>query len=204
MDENTGKRIIAYTSQSLRQYGIRSVRMDTIAKDMKMSKRTIYQVYESKDNLINTCLASYSDRTGNLFQILRFGSPDSLAYLWEIAKAYAENLYKAKCVFWLELDRHYQYISVAIQRIWQKELGGAIHVCQQEGYIMADLNAETFLEAFTKLLYNARVTKCAPGILYSSTFFMLKGIMTMEGINRLEPVKNDLARLAEKPFKTGS
>ena len=54
MDESTEKRIIAFTSQSLRQYGIRAVRMDDIARNMNISKRTIYQIYTTKDNLINT------------------------------------------------------------------------------------------------------------------------------------------------------
>ena len=51
MDESTEKRIIAFTSQSLRQYGIRAVRMDDIARNMNISKRTIYQIYTTKDNL---------------------------------------------------------------------------------------------------------------------------------------------------------
>ena len=48
MDESTEKRIIAFTSQSLRQYGIRAVRMDDIARNMNISKRTIYQIYTTE------------------------------------------------------------------------------------------------------------------------------------------------------------
>ena len=59
MNEYTEKRIVAFTSQSLRQYGIRAVRMNDIAKNMNISKRTIYQVYNTKNNLINTCLDAY-------------------------------------------------------------------------------------------------------------------------------------------------
>lgn len=67
MNEYTEKRIVAFTSQSLRQYGIRAVRMNDIAKNMNISKRTIYQVYNTKNNLINTCLDAYLSRIENLF-----------------------------------------------------------------------------------------------------------------------------------------
>lgn len=112
---------------------------------------------EQKDNLISLCFESYSDRTHNLFQIIKYNSSNSLMYLWEIVKAYIANLFKAKCVFWLDLDKHYQYIGTAIQDIWLKELDSAIQICQDEGYIIPDLNISMFLESFTQLLYHARM-----------------------------------------------
>lgn len=48
MNKNAEKRIIAFTSQSLKEYGIHAVRMDDIAQNMSMSKRTIYQTYITK------------------------------------------------------------------------------------------------------------------------------------------------------------
>lgn len=56
MNEDIGKRIIAFTSQSLKEYGIHAVRMNDIARNMSMSKRTIYEIYASKENLIYLCL----------------------------------------------------------------------------------------------------------------------------------------------------
>lgn len=201
MNENTAKRIIAFTSQSLKQYGIRSIRMDVIAKNMNVSKRTIYQVYETKNNLISLCFESYSDRTHNLFQIIKYNSSNSLIYLWEIVKAYISNLFKAKCVFWLDLDKHYQYIGTAIQDIWLKELDSAIQICQDEGYVMPDLNISMFLESFTQLLYHARMAESLLEMLYNSAYFMLKGIMTINGIGLLAPIKNDFISIAKNSFK---
>ena len=59
MNETVEKRIIAFTSQSLRQYGMRAVRMDDIAKQMNVSKKTIYQLYNTKDKLINIFVETY-------------------------------------------------------------------------------------------------------------------------------------------------
>lgn len=68
MDEEKKKRLIIFTSQSFKQKGIRATRMDAIAHGLNISKRTIYEVYKTKDNLIGACLVSYSERTKNLFR----------------------------------------------------------------------------------------------------------------------------------------
>lgn len=198
MNENTEKRIIAFTSQSLKQYGIRSVRMDSIAKNMNVSKRTIYRVYKTKDNLINLCLESYSDRTLNLFQLIKFNSTDSIMYLWTIAKAYIENLFKAKGVFWSDLDKHYQSVGTAIQELWLKELESAIRRGQKEEYIMPDLNISLFLDSFTQLLYHARIAESPLEMPYNSAYFMLKGILTIHGIVLFEPLRNDFISLENR------
>ena len=190
MDESTEKRIIAFTSQSLRQYGIRAVRMDDIARNMNISKRTIYQIYTTKDNLINTCWWVYQSRIENTFHIIRYDSPDILEYLWAASKAYIENLYKAACVFWLDVSRHleYKYIYNLYNRIWSDELEKTLSACLKERHIIPDLEVRTFVESFTALLYNARVAECLPAMLHSSATFMLRGIMTESGIGLFDNI----------------
>ena len=47
------ERILAKSSELFMQYGIRSVSMDDIASAMGMSKKTIYQYFVDKDELVN-------------------------------------------------------------------------------------------------------------------------------------------------------
>ena len=85
MDENARKRLIAFTSQSLRQSGIRAVRMDVVAREMSMSKRTLYKVYKTKDNLINACLEANIIRIENRFQIMKDSHPAPLTLVAEVS-----------------------------------------------------------------------------------------------------------------------
>lgn len=192
MNENTEKRLVAFASQSFRQYGIRAVRMDDIARNMNISKRTLYQVYTTKDNLVNTCWGAYLSRTENMFHLIGCNFPNILACLWEISKAYVENLYKAEYAFWLDVSRYleYKYIYTTYSHIWSAELGRLISACQQEKYIIPDLNVQIFLESFTTLLYNARIIECLPVMLHTSAYFMLRGIVTESGIKRVEQFKS--------------
>lgn len=109
MNENTEKRIVVFTSRSLRQYGIRAIHMDNIAPNIGISKRTIYQVYKTKNNLVNICWDTYLFRTENLFHIIRYGSSDTLVCLWRTSLAYMENLYKGECAFWFDVKYYPKY-----------------------------------------------------------------------------------------------
>lgn len=186
--------MIAFTSQALRQYGIRAVRMDDIARNMSISKRTIYQAYVAKDNLINICLKSYLDRMKELFQIIKYNHPEALEQLWETSKAYIENLYKVERIFWLDVSQYlkYEYIYDSHNCIWSDELEQIILACQKEGYVITDFNTSMFANLFTTLLYNSRVAGCSPTMLHSSAYFMLRGIMTEQG-SKLFGIKEPLS-----------
>lgn len=46
--------------------------------------------------------------------------------------------------------------------MWRDGLGKVISACQQEDYVVPDLDIQMFLESFTTLLYNARIAECPP------------------------------------------
>lgn len=190
MNENTEKRIVVFTSQSLRQNGIRAVHMDDIAKNIGISKRTIYQVYKTKNDLVNTCLDTYLFRIGNLFHIIKYDSSDALVYLWKTSLTYMENLYKGECAFWFDVKCYpeYRHIYVAYNRIWLDGLKKAVSSCQQDGYIIPYLDVPVFLESFMTLLYDVRIAERLPSIAYNALYFMLRGILTNKGVEQLEKI----------------
>jgi len=46
------ERIIDEASESFKTYGIKSVTMDSLANQLGMSKRTIYEIFSDKDDLL--------------------------------------------------------------------------------------------------------------------------------------------------------
>lgn len=162
--------------------------MDYIARNLSISKRTLYELYTSKENLIYNCLLTYQSRTINMFQIIRLNFQFVIRYFWAIVKSYIENLYKAKSVFWLDVScsSEYKYIYDSFSRIWSEELKNIIAVCQEEKLVIPNLRADLFAEFLTALLYNSRVAECTPSMLYKSAFFMVRGILTQSGIDKFD------------------
>lgn len=56
------ERIIDRTTMMFAQNGVKSVRMDDIAADMGISKRTIYETFGDKENLIMECLRYFHEK----------------------------------------------------------------------------------------------------------------------------------------------
>lgn len=52
----TKERIIVESSNLFKRYGIRSITMDQIAENLGISKRTIYEIFGTKDDLLNACI----------------------------------------------------------------------------------------------------------------------------------------------------
>ena len=53
---DTKKRVIVESYNLFKLYGIRSITMDFIAEKLGISKRTIYELFQSKDELLNECI----------------------------------------------------------------------------------------------------------------------------------------------------
>lgn len=53
------KYIIEQATEMFRQLGIKAVRMDDIAQHLGVSKRTLYELFEDKMNLLRLCMYNY-------------------------------------------------------------------------------------------------------------------------------------------------
>ena len=56
----TKEEIIRITQALIARNGIRAVRVDEIAQTLGISKRTLYEMFADKDDLINACLDAMS------------------------------------------------------------------------------------------------------------------------------------------------
>lgn len=58
-----GEQILKGASDLFFQYGIKNVTMDDIAKHLGMSKRTIYENFPTKDDIVNTLLRNHLEQS---------------------------------------------------------------------------------------------------------------------------------------------
>ena len=63
-------RILAYAIENFSRNGIRNVKMDDIASDLGISKRTLYQLFKDKENLLVECFKYSEKRSAKLYSEL--------------------------------------------------------------------------------------------------------------------------------------
>lgn len=68
------------------KYGIRSVSMDDISTALGISKKTIYQYYESKDDLVGDCIMAYAHCQDEIIRCEETFSEDAIEEMINIAK----------------------------------------------------------------------------------------------------------------------
>lgn len=66
-------RILKVAATLFHQHGIKQVKMDDIASDLKISKRTLYEIYETKEDLLFEVLQRREDMERQ--QVIEFDKP---------------------------------------------------------------------------------------------------------------------------------
>ena len=61
----TKEEIIHATQELIARNGIRAVRVDEIAQTLGISKRTLYEMFTDKNDLVSACLDAMSTSSGN-------------------------------------------------------------------------------------------------------------------------------------------
>ena len=78
---------ILQTAQSLFfKYGIRSISMDDIAKELSISKKTIYQSYKDKDEIVDTLIREKFKKDASQFEHIHKGSDNVIEEMFNIMK----------------------------------------------------------------------------------------------------------------------
>lgn len=88
-------RIIEGAAESFKTYGMRSVTMDFLANHLGMSKRTIYEIFSDKDELLIGVLKWMANRQKELVKKILDDSENSIVAIFrmlEINREYFQNM----------------------------------------------------------------------------------------------------------------
>lgn len=181
------------------RYGIKSVTMDDVARELSISKKTLYQHFEDKeklveevvnalltektelvDNLINDCADAISEMV-MIHQFMdKMSREHSYAMENDLRKYYPNSFSKI-----MSTKRSHMY-KVAIENIQRG---------QKEGYYRPEVNGEIIAKTVL-LRFESSIDSCifTSEELLSQDFFNeilnyhVRGIATAKGIKRLEEI----------------
>ena len=103
--------VIRTTWQLITRHGIRAVRVDEIAQCLGMSKRTLYELFPDKTNLIAACLEQTSrQQKEKITQLREVYSGDPLQKLFRIIGKYLGDIYLVDCEFLSDMKEKSDFI----------------------------------------------------------------------------------------------
>ncbi|MCC8035128.1 MAG: TetR/AcrR family transcriptional regulator [Rikenellaceae bacterium] len=191
------ERIIAETTEMFVTYGIKSIRMDDIAANLGVSKRTIYEIFTDKENLLLECMKyhmeSFSKRKREILDKAT-NVIEEMLMLLEDWDHHQESNHKMMT----NLRKFYPKVYSAIMEEGQEKgyaaLREKISAGVRDGYLLDNINYDLAVSIFTNSIYGimSRQTMILPknvsekdAYKYVITYFF-RGIATEKGIKMID------------------
>lgn len=192
------QRIIDISSELFQTFGLKTVSMDDIAKKVGISKRTLYETFSSKDELLTMCLSEKERRQAeSLMQIIEDKENDFVDVIVKVLIHLSQELRKVNPLFFQDLDRYNFRMAFEEQRSntegrkqsFMKLLNKGI----EEGYIRSDIDLSLTVDLFmgrnpSLKSYFSSSSHRIENVLENMYLIYFRGISTIKGIERIDKI----------------
>lgn len=137
-------RIIDQAALMFQSYGIRAVTMDMLASSLGISKRTIYENFRDKDELLVTVMRCMEEKRKDLVEATLKESGNSIEAIFRLLRVTGDHFRRMNPVFYSDLKK-YQHIFEERGVCSMPDLSGSLKIIEQgiaEGSFTGDLNPE--------------------------------------------------------------
>lgn len=187
------RRVIDYAMNEFFQKGVRQVTMDDIAKGLQMSKRTLYQLFADKEQLIIACIEVIAERERNLALSLIEEKRNELEIILRIIEHRLKSLETISTTYVADIMR-YKSVTEYIETARKESIRRAVAFFNKgavNGLFRPDVNfdivmnsmvqkMDTVVRAVNNNVYPAR------DYFINSVLFHLRGCCTPKGIKLID------------------
>ena len=188
------ERIIEKAMQDFSMNGIRAVKMDDLAAELGISKRTLYEIFKDKETLLFEGIKVYGDRKREYMH--SYAEDERHHVIDIILEAYRMKVEEVRAVnpsFYLDLMK-YPKLAQHMKESQKKTRDSFLAFMQRgiaDGYFREDVNYELVPHIFDALgqyiLTNSLVQKYSVEELFSNCFLIaLRGFCTDKGLRTID------------------
>jgi AcrR family transcriptional regulator len=197
-------RIIKKAGELFFQYGIKNISMDELASSLGMSKRTIYENFKDKEDILRSLILNLGDERNNVFS-------DYLAKGLNVVEVFInvieiqKKMPVSNAKFLQDIYKYYPKISKLMQENIEKNnefLQQFLLKGIEQGYIREDLNVgvTAFLVEESTYIYIRASYLEKPPFSFSDLFYTMminfvRGISTERGIKIIDTHLNSKKNL---------
>ena len=187
------QRVIQVALNEFRVQGIKAVRMDDLASQIGISKRTLYEMFKDKEELLMDCLLYSKQREKERVNDICSKSKNVLEVILGVFLYSIEMLHETNKLFFEDIKKYpaaYKLVQ-EVRNIDSKEKMAFFRQGVEQGIFRSDINYPIVNELVKQqfnLLVNTDFFSHHPFLdVYESIMFTyLRGISTVEGARMLE------------------
>lgn len=146
------EKILVKAEALFMRYGIKSVTMDDIARDLGMSKRTLYQYVDNKSDLLNQIIQQFAIKEQATIEALSNDASNAMEEMINIAKHVTQTLREVPSSTLYDLQKYYRDAWILMQSITQEHIHGVIKSNLEkgieEGLYRSNLNVDIIAKLY--------------------------------------------------------
>jgi AcrR family transcriptional regulator len=195
---NLRERIIENASALFFQKGVKSMTMSDIANELGVSKRTLYEVFHDKEDLLENCMLSHMAKVDKAIRSLAENSEDVID---TVMRAYGRYLNETKAINQSVIHDLKKYHSNLYKKVEQKQRENMSMFLPlfdkgvKEGLIRDDINFEIILWLVRSQFKSLMNDDYFPTDKYSINEFIqviilnfIRGIATPSGVKKVDDI----------------
>ena len=190
------ERIVTTASRLFQAQGVKQVRMDDVARELSVSKKTLYELFADKEELLLEVVKVISMGFHQNVKEIICSSANVLEQIFMLYKRVIEHCREVNPLFFIDLMRYPQVQAFFEQMHVQHadRIKEWLMMGVKQGLLRDDVNYEVFLRQdgfqMDKLLINPEVRTYPPRVIYDSVVLvMLRGLATDKGLEIIKQWK---------------
>jgi AcrR family transcriptional regulator len=101
------KKIIRGAETLFTKYGIRSISMDDIARHLSVSKKTLYQHFEDKEDIVTTTVQAHIERIMGEFDALQATAVDAIDEIAKVSQCLKRTMSEINPSLMFDLEKYH-------------------------------------------------------------------------------------------------
>ncbi len=204
--DNNKQKIIETALAMFNERGCRGVTMDDIAQALRMSKRTLYETFDGKEELLTACLTLVQERTNERHRQAHKQVDEPLLVAMYMLRTNALFIHKYHRLI-EETERYYpeihdRFFKIRTEGLREKMQYGMDYV-RNHGYLRSDADVDIAIDFFCNLIQQKRIAKVPDREEYvhrinEMCFTYLRGLMTTDSLIRYDKEANHFADVVRK------
>ena len=194
------EKILRVATALFHRYGIRRVKMDDIANDLKISKRTLYEIYSNKEKLLLEVMRN--DKLVESRRMEGFDRPGSnvINIVIEVCKYRIEEFSQINPLFFEDIHK-YPELLAHVRKLHEQRESDVLAFMQRgidEGLFLPDINygiVRTLTNASQQAIMNLYLYKKydVTELAHVAILLFIRGFCTPEGVRPLDEQLESLA-----------
>jgi AcrR family transcriptional regulator len=195
------EKILERCERLFMRLGIKSITMDDVARDLGISKKTLYQHFENKNDLVTRVTAYHFERANGAMQGICSHSENAIDELLNMSSWLAENMKGINPTLIYDLRRYYPEAWQNFQRHKVNDVYSCIHSNilrgMKEGLYRTDMNPEVIARFYIGKMEVVIDTELFPPGQFSFQdthrefiHYHIRGLASAKGLEYLENKQN--------------